>query len=159
MRGGKSTGAAGDGVYRYSTSAGVRWRFVFRRADGRLSSRRGYATRAAAATARQELVELLRADVQVTDPSRFDAFFAQILSEKRAYLTVGALEDLESSHGRSRLIPFFANRELATIDERDVREWLALMHREVEAGEVSAKTVNNARTWLAVVFNEPSAGG
>jgi len=39
MRGGKSTGAAGDGVYRYRTRSGVRWRFMFRRADGRLSSR------------------------------------------------------------------------------------------------------------------------
>ena len=67
MRGGTSTGAAGDGVYRYRTSAGVRWRFVFRRADGRLSSRRGYATRAAAATARRELIEMLRADAPATD--------------------------------------------------------------------------------------------
>ena len=153
MSGGQSTGAAGDGVYRYRTSAGVRWRFVFRRADGRLSSRRGYATRAAAATARQELIEMLRADAPASDANRFDAFFAQIVSEKRAYLTVGALEDFDS-HGRIRLIPFFADSELATIDEHDVREWLALMYENVAAGELSAKTVNNARTWLAVVFNE-----
>jgi integrase len=153
MRGGKSTGAAGDGVYRYRTRSGVRWRFVFRRADGRLSSRRGYATRAAAVTARQELIEMLRTDVRTTDPSQFDAFFAQIVKERRAYLTMGALEDLES-HGRVRLIPFFASSELATIDERDVRDWLALMYEDVENGELSAKTVNNARTWLSVVFNE-----
>ena len=153
MRGGKSTGAAGDGVYRYRTSAGDRWRFVLRRADGRLSSRRGYLTRAAAVTARRELIEMLRAGVRAIDPNRFDAFFAQIVKEKRAYLTVGALEDLES-HGRTRLIPFFGNSELATIDEHDVRDWLALMYEDVEAGELSAKTINNARTWLAVVFNE-----
>ena len=66
---------------------------------------------------------------------------------------MGALEDL-ASHSRIRLIPFFANSELATIDERDVREWLAVMYEDVGAGELSAKTVNNARTWLAVVFNE-----
>ena len=153
MRSGENTGAAGDGVYRYRTRSGVRWRFVFRRADGRLSSRRGYATRAAAATARNELIEMLRTDAPAREPSQFDAFFAQIVREKRAYLTVGALEDLES-HGRTRLIPFFADSELATIDERDVRDWLALMCEDVEAGELSAKTVNNARTWLAVVFNE-----
>ena len=135
MPSGNSTGAAGDGVYRYRTSAGVRWRFVFRRADGRLSSRRGYSTRAAAATARSELIEVLQAGAPTTDPGQFDAFFAQIVEEKRAYLTVGALEDLES-HGRIRLIPFFANSELATIDERDVREWLALMHENVAAGEL-----------------------
>jgi integrase len=153
MGGGKSTGAAGDGVYRYQTRSGVRWRFVFRRADGRLSSRRGYATRAVAMTARKELIQMVRADVRTTDPTQFDAFFAQMVKEKRAYLTTGALEDLES-HGRIRLIPFFANSELATIDERDVREWLAHMYEDVETGELSAKTVNNARTWLAVVFNE-----
>jgi len=149
----QGTGAAGDGVYRYRTRSGVRWRFVFRRADGRLSSRRGYATRAAAVTARHELIEMLMAGVRPTDPSRFDAFFTQIVKEKRAYLTVGALEDLES-HGRTRLIPFFRDSELATIDERDVPEWLALMYEDVEAGELSAKTINNARTWLAVVLNE-----
>ena len=149
----QGTGAAGDGVYRYRTRSGVRWRFVFRRADGRLSSRRGYATRAAAVTARHELIEMLMPGVRTTDPSRFDAFFTQIVKEKRAYLTVGALEDLES-HGRTRLIPFFRDSELATIDERDVPEWLALMYEDVEAGELSAKTINNARTWLAVVLNE-----
>ena len=101
---------------------------------------------------------MLRASVRATDPNGFDAFFAQIVKEKRAYLTVGALEDLES-HGRTRLIPFFGDSELATIDEHDVRDWLALMYEDVEAGELSAKTIDNARTWLAVVFNEASAVG
>src|SRR5215210_8004532 len=74
-----------------------------RRADGRPSSRRGYTTRAAAVAARRELIDMVRADVRATDPSQFDAFFKQIVREKRAYLTMGALEDL-ASHGRIRLI-------------------------------------------------------
>jgi len=143
----QATACTGTGPVRRSPAVRVP------RADGRLSSRRGYATRAAAVTARHELIVMLRADIPATDPSQFDAFFVQIVNENRAYLTVGALEDLES-HGRTRLIPFFAGSELATIDEPDVRDWLALMYQDVEAGEVSAETVNNTRTWLAVVFNE-----
>ena len=34
------------------------------------------------------------------------------------------------------------------------RDWLALMYRDVQAGEVSAKTANNARAGLAVILNE-----
>ena len=86
---------------------------------------------------------MLRADIPVTDPCQFDAFFAQIVKEKRAYLTVGAVSDFESR--ARRLIPFFANSELATIDGRDVRKRLALMREDVEAGVLSAKTVNNRR--------------
>jgi hypothetical protein len=32
----------GDGIYPYQTAQGRRWRFVFRHADGRTSSRRGF---------------------------------------------------------------------------------------------------------------------
>jgi len=69
---------------------------VFRRADGRLSSRRGYATRAAAVAARHELIEMLRANAPATDPASSMRFFAQIVKEKRAYLTRARLRT--SSH-------------------------------------------------------------
>ena len=36
------------GVYAYETSEGRRWRFVFRQSDGRLTTRRGFASRRAA---------------------------------------------------------------------------------------------------------------
>jgi hypothetical protein len=45
--------AEGDAIYEYSTKAGPRYRFVFRQSDGRLSSRRGFTIRRAAATARR----------------------------------------------------------------------------------------------------------
>ena len=51
---------------------------------------------------------------------------------------MGALEDLES-HGRFRLIPYFANSELATIDDRNVRDWLARLYRSVEAGDAASR--------------------
>ena len=42
--------AAGGGVYAYATADGTRWRFVFRQSDGSLTTRRGFASRRAAAT-------------------------------------------------------------------------------------------------------------
>ena len=48
-----SSGGRGDGVYAYDTSAGVRYRFVFRQHDGTLSTRRGFTSRHAAVTARR----------------------------------------------------------------------------------------------------------
>ena len=56
----------GDGVYAYATKAGTRYRFVFRQSDGSLSTRRGFTSRAAAATARRQLVESIeRGEVEV----------------------------------------------------------------------------------------------
>jgi integrase len=43
--------------------------------------------------------------------------------------------------------------------EERVRSWLAAMARRVEAGEISAKTVNNARTCLSVALNEACRRG
>jgi hypothetical protein len=49
--------AGGNAIYAYSTKGGVRYRFAFRQSDGTLSSRRGFPSRRAAATARRRLVE------------------------------------------------------------------------------------------------------
>jgi hypothetical protein len=53
-------GPVGDGVYSYSTSAGRRWRFVFRQSDRSLTTRRGFTSRAAAQAARAAAVEEVR---------------------------------------------------------------------------------------------------
>jgi integrase len=42
---------------------------------------------------------------------------------------------------------------LSSIDGERVREWLAQMTELVEAGDLSPKTVNNARRYLSVAFN------
>jgi len=41
--------------------------------------------------------------------------------------------------------------QLSSIDPDRVREWHAVMVELVEAGELSPKTVDNARTYLSVV--------
>jgi integrase len=68
-------------------------------------------------------------------------------------MTAGSHQDL-ATRGRKRLLPFFGGDPLSKIDEDRVREWLEPMIELVEAGELAAKTVNNARTWLSVALNE-----
>jgi integrase len=141
------------GVYAYATTEGIRWRFVFRQSDGTLSSRRGFTSRKAAATARRKLVESIdRGEVKVTRQT-FGSFWDGFVAERRPYMTPGSHRDL-IVHGRKRIVPFFGDDPLAKIDEERVREWLATMIEVVEADEIAPKTVNNARTCLSVALNE-----
>jgi hypothetical protein len=48
---------SGGGVYPYETSAGIRWRYVARRSDGSLTSKRGFVSQSAAQDARRRLIE------------------------------------------------------------------------------------------------------
>ena len=83
----------------------------------------------------------------------FGEFWARVLEAKRPYVTAGTLQDY-ATHGRKRLLPWFGELRLAAIDEDRVRGWLAQMAELVAAGELSAKTVNNARTCLSMTLGE-----
>ena len=131
---------------------------MFRQSDGALSSRRGFTSRRAAATARRRLVESIdRGEVKVARET-FGMFWARLLQERRPYLTAGSFVDFQT-HGRKRLLPTLGDVPLAGMDEDRVRGWLAAMAESVEAGEISAKTVNNARTCLSVALNEAARRG
>jgi hypothetical protein len=150
--------AGGNAIYAYSTKAGVQYRFAFRQSDGTLSSRRGFASRRAAATARRRLVESIeRGEVKVARDT-FETFWLRWLEERRPYMTKGSFEDFQT-HGRKRLLPSFGASALARIDEQLVRRWMAEMAARVEAGELAPKTVNNARTCLSVALNEACRRG
>jgi len=149
--------AAGDAIYAYETKAGRRYRFVFRQSDGALSSRRGFVSRRAAATARRKLIESIERREVTVCREDLESFWERFVMDKRPYLTPGSHLDLVT-HGRKRLLPFFGPDQLSSIDSERVRAWLTTMVEFVEAGEISAKTVNNARTYLAVAFNEASDG-
>ena len=74
--------------------------------------------------------------------------------ERRPYLTKGSLVDFET-HGRKRLLPPSATMPLA----RSTRTRPRLARgdgRAVDAGEISPKTVNNARTCLSVASTRPA---
>ena len=150
--------AGGNAIYAYSTKAGVQYRFAFRQSDGTLSSRRGFPSRRAAATARRRLEESIeRGEVKVARDT-FETFWLRWLDERRPYMTKGSLEDFQT-YGRKRLLPSFGASALAHIDEQLVRRWMAEMAARVEAGELAPKTVNNARTCLSVALNEACRRG
>jgi hypothetical protein len=92
--------ARSSGVSAYPTRQGVRWRVTLPQPDGSVTTRRGYPTREAARRARDQVV--------APEPPPAEASFARYwrawLGDKRAYITDGALEDLET-HGRKRLLP------------------------------------------------------
>ena len=143
----------GDGVYAYETTEGTRWRYVYRQSDGRLTSRRGFTSRAAAASARVTAVDQVRRGEVRVSRDTFGEFWAKVLEAKRPYVTAGMLQDY-TTQGRKRLLPWFGDLHLAAIDEDKVREWLAEMAELVAEGELSAKTVNNARTCLSMTLGE-----
>ena len=149
---------AGDGVYAYATQSGTRYRFAFRQADGRLSNRRGFISRTAARRAKRELEEEVRRGELSAARGTFEEFWVEFLASRRPYLTPGAFVDYET-HGRKRLLPFFAGHRLAGIDESVVRTWITGFVPSIEAGKLAAKTVNNARTCLSVALNEAVARG
>jgi integrase len=143
----------GGGVYTYATTDGTRWRLVFRQSDGRFTSRRGFTSRTAALAARAIAVEAVRrGDVRATRDT-FGEFWAKVLEAKRPYVTAGTLQDY-ATQGRKRLLPWFGELKLAAVDEDRVRDWLAEMAELVADGELSAKTVNNARTCLSMTLGE-----
>ncbi len=75
--------AAGDGIYAYETRAGTRYRFVFRQSDGALSTRRGFTSRRAAATARRRLVESIeRGELKVARKT-FEEFWERLLEARQ----------------------------------------------------------------------------
>jgi integrase len=143
-----------SGVSAYATRQGVRWRVALPQSDGSLTTRRGYPTREAACRAREQLV--------VTPAPAAEASFARYwqawLADKRAYVTDGAHEDLET-HGRKRLLPHFAHLPIGQITESHIREWMARMTAALEAGELSAKTINNARAALSGALGDAARQG
>ncbi|WP_028061485.1 tyrosine-type recombinase/integrase [Candidatus Solirubrobacter pratensis] len=83
----------------------------------------------------------------------FSELWAQLLEAKRPYVTAGTLQDY-ATQGRKRLLPGFGDMAITAIDEDRVRDWLTEMAELVAQGELSAKTVNNARTCLSMTFGE-----
>ena len=126
---------------------------MFRQSDGRLTTRRGFTSRSEAVSARSKAVEEVRRGEVIATRDTFGEFWANLLDAKRPYVTPGTLQDY-ATHGRKRLLPWFGGLRLTAIDEDRIRDWLADMVELVQDGELSAKTVNNARTCLSMTLGE-----
>jgi hypothetical protein len=140
------------GVYSYRTAAGVRWRFVYRRSDGTQTTKRGFTGERAAVAARRRLIEQVeRGEVRHTKET-FGGYWARWLARRRPYLEAGTWTGYEIA-GRKRLLPAFGARSLGELSVDDIREFVAELADDVEAGELAAKTVNNALGTLVVCLN------
>jgi integrase len=140
------------GVYSYRTAEGVRWRFVFRRRDGTQTSKRGFTSERAARSARRRLIEQVeRGEVRHVKET-FGAYWERWLARRRPYLEVGTWAGYEIA-GRKRLVPAFGPRPLGDLSVDDVRHFVAELAEAVEAGDLAAKTVNNALGTLVVCLN------
>jgi integrase len=140
------------GVYSYRTADGTRWRFVYRRSDGSQTTKRGFVSERAARDARRRLIEQVeRGEVRHTKDT-FAGYWERWLAQRRPYLEPGTWSDYEIA-GRKRLLPAFGTRSLGDVGVDDVREFMAGLAEAVEAGEVAAKTVNNALGTLVVCLN------
>jgi integrase len=140
------------GVYSYRTADAVRWRFVYRRSDGTQTTKRGFASERAARDARRRLIEQVeRGEVRHTRET-FGGYWGRWLARRKPYLETGTWTGYESA-GRKRLVPAFGARTLGELSVDDIREFVAELAEEVEAGELAAKTVNNALGTLVVCLN------
>jgi integrase len=146
-----SYGSKGS-VYAYETAQGTRWRYMFRRTDGKQTSKRGFTSeRAAREALRRPLEQIERGEIRHTDQT-FGAWWERWLRRRRPYLEPNAYRAYEVD-GRLRLRPAFGQVRLDRLEVEQVRAWMESQAEAVESGEVAAKTVNNALGALVVCLN------
>jgi integrase len=146
------------GVYPYETAGGTRWRYVIRRSDGSMTSRRGFSSAKAARDARRRLVERQeRGEIRHTRET-FAAYWERWLVGRRAYLEPGTWEAYERD-GRLRLLPVLGGVPLGRLGLLEVREAMDRLIEGMEAEEVGPKTVNNTLGTLVVCLNAALADG
>ncbi|MGO9321840.1 MAG: tyrosine-type recombinase/integrase [Solirubrobacteraceae bacterium] len=140
------------GVYPYETSSGTKWRYVIRRSDGSLTSKRGFSSESAARTARRRITESKERGEVVHTKHTFGSWWKGWLRQRKPYLEPNAWRAYEVD-GRKRLLPEFDEVRLEKLDTEMVRMWMAEQAERVEAGEIAAKTINNTLGTLVVCLN------
>jgi hypothetical protein len=122
------------------------------RSDGTQTTKRGFASERAARDARRRLIEQIeRGEVRHTAQT-FGGYWEQWLHRRRPYLEPGTWSGYEAA-GRKRLLPAFGGMPLGELSVDVVRAFVSNLADEVEAGEMAAKTVNNALGTLVVCLH------
>ncbi len=148
---------SGGGVYAYRTADGPRWRFVYRRSNGTQTSKRGFTSERAARDARRLIEQIERGEVRHTKQT-FGGYWERWLHRRRPYLEPGTWSGYEIA-GRKRLLPAFGAAPLCELSTDAIREFVADLADEVEAGDLAVKTVNNALGTLVVCLNSAVEDG
>jgi integrase len=144
-------GQAG-GVYPYKMAAGTRWRYVVRRSDGSMTSKRGFSSETAARDARRRAVEQVARREVVHSRETFGEFWARWLQRRKPYLEPGTWGAYERD-GRLRLLPALDELPLSRVDVERLRELMDTWAEGLAAGELAAKTINNTLATLIVCLN------
>jgi integrase len=140
------------GVYPYETAGGTRWRYVICRADGSMTSKRGFSTEKAARDSRRRLVERQeRGEIRQTRET-FGAYWERWLAGRRAYLEPGTWHAYERD-GRLRLLPVLGEIQLGRLGLEQVREAMDRWIEGMQAHELAPKTVNNTLGTLVVCLS------
>ena len=140
------------GVYAYETASGTKWRYVTRRSDGSITSKRGFSSETAARTARRRITEKTERGEVVHTKEAFGPFFDRWLSQRKPYLSKGTWDAYERD-GRLRLLPAMESLPLGRIEVEHVRDLVDELAESMEAGEIAPKTINNTLGTLVVCLN------
>jgi hypothetical protein len=92
------------GFYPYETASGPRWRYVARRSDGSLTSKRGFSSETAARIARRRITEKQERREVIHTKETFGGFWPRWLKRRKPYLSEGTWKAYERD-GRLRLLP------------------------------------------------------
>jgi integrase len=125
---------------------------VYRRSDGRQTTKRGFASERAARDARRRLIEQVERGEVRHNKETFGGYWERWLARRRPYLETGTWTGYEIV-GRRRLLPAFGALSLSELSVDVIREFVADLADDVEAGAMSSKTVNNALGTLVVCLN------
>ena len=110
------------------------------------------------ADARRRLTEQVERRELVHTTETFGRYWERWLARRRPYLEDGTWSGYEIN-GRKRLLPAFADTRLGALSVDDIRAFIAEQAEAVEAGELAAKTVNNALVTLVVCLNDAVEDG
>jgi integrase len=146
------------GVYPYETSSGTRWRYVARRSDGSMTSKRGFTSETLARDARRRAVEKVERREVVHTNQTFRTFWSRWLQRRKPYLEPGTWAAYERD-GRLRLLPALSDVSLGSLDVERVRDLMNGWAEAVEADEIAPKTINNTLATLVVCLNSAVEDG
>ena len=147
-----ATRGAKGSVYSYETARGTRWRYVVRRSDGKQTSKRGFTSQRAAHDAYRRVVEQIDRGELLHTNETFGSWWETWLRRRKPYLEPNAWRAYDVD-GRVRLLPELKDTRLDRLDIEQIRGWMEQQAEAVQAGEVAAKTVNNALGTLVVCLN------
>lgn len=143
---------AGGSVYPYETKDGTRWRYVARRSDGTLTSKRGFTSPRAARDAKRRLTEKVeRGELRHTKHT-FGSWWHEWLPRRKPHLEPGSWDNYEV-HGRKRLLPVLKATRLERLDDGPLNELMDVLAEQIDAEELGPKTANNALGTLVVCLN------